>query len=69
MSVSELTMMAHRRGFQTLDEVDQCVLEPGGTFKMVRKAANGNEAQILTRLEQILGELRQLEVIRPKGSK
>jgi hypothetical protein len=70
MSVPELAIVAHRQGFQSLDEVDRCVLEPGGTFHMVRKAtaAKGGEAQVLSRLEQILTELRRLEGIRPKGS-
>jgi uncharacterized membrane protein YcaP (DUF421 family) len=62
MSVSELATVAHRQGFQSLDEVERCVLEPGGSFQMVRKAtaAKGGEAQILTQLDQILTELRRL---------
>ena len=70
MSVSELTIVAHRLGFKSLDEVESCVLEPGGTFHMVRKAtsAEGGEAQILIRLERILTELQRLEVTRLKGN-
>jgi uncharacterized membrane protein YcaP (DUF421 family) len=70
MSVSELTIVAHRQGLKSLDEVDRCVLEPGGTFQMVRKATatEGGEAQILIQLERILTELKQFEVLRPKGN-
>ena len=70
MSVSELTIVAHRQGFKSLDEVDSCVLEPGGNFHMVRKAtaAEGSEAQTLIRLERILTELHRLEVTRLKGN-
>ena len=70
MSVSELATVAHRQGLESLDQVDRCVLEPGGTFHMVRKdqAAKGGEAQILIRLERILTELRRLEKIMAKGN-
>jgi uncharacterized membrane protein YcaP (DUF421 family) len=70
MSVSELTIVAHRQGFKSLDDVDRCVLESGGAFNMVRKdtAAEGGEAQILIRLERILAELQRLEVTRLKGN-
>jgi uncharacterized membrane protein YcaP (DUF421 family) len=67
MSVSEVAIVAHRQGIQSLDEVERCVLEPGGTFNMVRKAkaTEGSEAQILVQLERILTELRQLKGISP----
>src|SRR5947209_10019032 len=32
LTESELLVVAHRQGFASLDEVEQCVLEPGGTF-------------------------------------
>ncbi|MFB3778952.1 MAG: YetF domain-containing protein [Bryobacteraceae bacterium] len=62
MSVSELTIVAHRQGFQSLDQVERCVLEPGGTFHMVRKAKATKEGEdaVLLRLDQILAGLRQL---------
>ena len=34
---SELMTVLHRQGFDTLAEVDKCVLEPGGTFYIQRK--------------------------------
>jgi uncharacterized membrane protein YcaP (DUF421 family) len=70
MSVSELATVAHRQGLESLDQVDRCVLEPGGTFHMVRKDqdAKGGEAQILIRLQRILTELRRLEKIMAKGN-
>ncbi len=61
MSVSELAIVAHRQGLQSLDQVDRCVLEPGGTFHMVRKPdSNTGDARILARLDQILTELHAL---------
>jgi uncharacterized membrane protein YcaP (DUF421 family) len=34
---TELMTVLHRQGFDSLDEVDRCVLEPGGTFYIRRK--------------------------------
>jgi hypothetical protein len=34
---AELMTVLHRQGFDGLDEVEQCVLEPGGTFAIRRK--------------------------------
>lgn len=34
---SELMTVLHRQGFDSLAEVDRCVLEPGGTFYIQRK--------------------------------
>jgi uncharacterized membrane protein YcaP (DUF421 family) len=33
----ELTTVLHRQGFDSLEEVERCVLEPGGTFYIQRK--------------------------------
>ena len=32
LSESELLAVAHRQGFNDLDDIEKCVLEPGGTF-------------------------------------
>ena len=37
MTRSELMTVLHRQGFDTLSEVEQCILEPGGTFYVRRK--------------------------------
>ena len=34
---SELMTVLHRQGFDSIAEVDRCVLEPGGTFHIQRK--------------------------------
>jgi len=34
LTTSELLTVAHRQGFTSLDEVQRCILEPGGTFFM-----------------------------------
>jgi uncharacterized membrane protein YcaP (DUF421 family) len=37
MTRSELMTVLHRQGFDTLGDVEQCILEPGGTFYIRRK--------------------------------
>ena len=34
---SELMTVLHRQGFDRLEEVEECILEPGGTFAVKRK--------------------------------
>src|SRR6476646_9638379 len=38
MTTSELMTVLHRQGFDTLQDVERCVLEPGGTFFIQRKS-------------------------------
>jgi uncharacterized membrane protein YcaP (DUF421 family) len=32
LTTAELMTVLHRQGFQSVEEVDHCILEPGGTF-------------------------------------
>src|ERR1035438_6804353 len=32
LSTAELMTVLHRQGFETVEEVDRCILQPGGTF-------------------------------------
>ena len=53
---TELMTVLHRQGFSSLDEVDQCVLEPGGTFSIKGKQPPRGElqyAELVRRLESI----------------
>jgi len=53
----------HRQGFDKLEDVDRCVLEPGGTFYIQRKSPPADEvahAEVMQRL----GDLdRKLELL------
>ena len=42
---SELMTVLHRQGFDSISEVEQCVLEPGGTFYIQRKMPPQDEVQ------------------------
>ena len=60
---SELMTVLHRQGFSALDEVDQCILEPSGTFAIKRKEPPREEvqfAELVRRLEGIDARLARL---------
>lgn len=65
ITVAELEAAAHRQGFDSLDEVERAVLQPGGTLAFFgRRATSDAERQqeLLARLDQIqrtLGEMRR----------
>ena len=56
LSHSELLTVLHRQGFDDVDEVERCVLEPSGTFAVKRKDPPKDEvqyAELIRRLEMI----------------
>ena len=65
LTESELMTVCHRQGFSHIDEIESCVLEPGGTFFMKGKTPSVDEAfrnEVLSRLEQLSRRLDE----RPK---
>jgi uncharacterized membrane protein YcaP (DUF421 family) len=60
---SELMTVLHRQGFDGLNEVDRCVLEPGGTFYIQRKIPAQDKvqhAEVMLRLDEIQSRLDRL---------
>jgi uncharacterized membrane protein YcaP (DUF421 family) len=60
---AELMTVLHRQGFDTLEEVERCVLEPGGGFYIRRKLPALDEVQhgeTMTRLAEISAKLDRL---------
>jgi uncharacterized membrane protein YcaP (DUF421 family) len=69
MSRAELETVLHRQSFAGLEEVDRCVLEPGGTFYISRKLPAVEEVQykeMVRRLEELDAKLDRL--VRPGGA-
>ncbi len=66
----ELTTMAHRQGFFTLDEVESCILEPGGTFFIQGKKPHAQvrrHQETMSKIDELskqINELRSLLVDR-----
>jgi uncharacterized membrane protein YcaP (DUF421 family) len=56
ITVPELESVAHRQGFESLNEVQRCILEPGGTLAMFgRKPSTGEvrQEELIERLNEI----------------
>ena len=60
---SELITVLHRQGFDKIQDVERCVLEPGGTFYIQRKSPPADEvahAEVMKRLEDLDRKLELL---------
>jgi uncharacterized membrane protein YcaP (DUF421 family) len=60
LSRAELMTVLHRQGFDSVAEVERCVLEPGGTFYIHRKMPPEDEvqhAEVMLRLNEIQARL------------
>jgi uncharacterized membrane protein YcaP (DUF421 family) len=53
LTEGELKTVAHRQGFSDVDEIEKCILEPGGTFFIQRKKPDTEESRHNELLEQI----------------
>ena len=64
LTENELRTVAHRQGFATLDQIDRCVIEPGGTFFIQGKTPPADETrhkELLKRLDQLSTEVAALK--------
>jgi uncharacterized membrane protein YcaP (DUF421 family) len=60
----ELLTILHRQGFASIDEVERCELEPGGTFAITGKRPRMSERrheELLARLDGLSQQLATLE--------
>jgi hypothetical protein len=63
LSESELLTVAHRQGFDTLEEVDACVLEPGGVFFMKGRIPSTDSQRFETLLSRLADIDRKLALL------
>jgi len=62
---SELEAAARKQGFESLDEVDRAVLEPGGTFTFIGKKRTPEmmrHDELLEKLDALASELQSLRL-------
>jgi uncharacterized membrane protein YcaP (DUF421 family) len=66
ITMAQLEAAARKQGFDSLHEVDQCVLEPGGTLTFIGKKPTGEDM----RHQELLGKLEVLtkEITLLRGS-
>lgn len=68
ISISDLEAAAHRQGFESLDQVESAVLEPGGTIAFVGREptlAAQHRQEVMARLDQIARDLAALRAGHP----
>ena len=68
ITTSQLEAAARKQGFDSLAEVNKCVLEPGGTLTFVGKKPASEEVrhqEVITRLEKLMEEVARLRASQP----
>jgi uncharacterized membrane protein YcaP (DUF421 family) len=63
ITLTELETAAHKQGIASLEQVERCVLEPGGTISFVQRLPTPEEAHyrdILRRLEALAADVAAL---------
>ena len=63
LTEAELLSVAHRQGFATIDEIEHCELEPGGTFFVKGKTPGTDEMRhgvLVDKLEELTKQLAAL---------
>ena len=64
LTESELNVVAHRQGFDSLDEIEEAVIEPGGTFFIKGKTpapADRQHTELLARLDDLSKQIAELK--------
>ncbi len=64
LTEAELLTVAHRQGFSSIDEIEHCVLEPGGNFFVQGKTPGSDQVrhtEIMKLLEALKAQIAALE--------
>lgn len=68
ITMAQLQAAAHKQGFASLSEVEQCVLEPGGTLTFIGKKPGAEDVrhqELLGRMEGLAHEIALLRGSQP----
>jgi uncharacterized membrane protein YcaP (DUF421 family) len=68
ITMAQLEAAARKQGFETISEVQQCVLEPGGTITFIGKKPGTEESrhrELMDRMEKMMAELAKLQKPHP----
>jgi uncharacterized membrane protein YcaP (DUF421 family) len=68
ITMAQLEAAARKQGFDSLSEVQQCVLEPGGTISFIGKKPGTDEArhgELMRRLDALMAEVAKLRGMEP----
>lgn len=68
ITMAQLEAAARKQGFESITEVQQCILEPGGTITFIGKKPDTEEMRhrdLVDRMEKMMAELSKLSAARP----
>jgi len=68
ITMAQLEAAARKQGFESLSEVEQCILEPGGTLTFLAKKPSGEDLrhqELLEKLDRMTQEIAQLRGSQP----
>ena len=68
ITMPQLEAAARKQGFASLSEVEQCILEPGGTLTFLAKKPTGEDVrhqELLGKLDRLTQEIAQLRASQP----
>ena len=68
ITMAQLEAAARKQGFDSLSEVQQCVLEPGGTISFIGKKPGSDETRhsaLMQRIDQLMAEVTKLRGEQP----
>src|SRR5262244_135211 len=71
ITMGQLEAAARKQGFESLVEIQQCVLEPGGTLTFLGKKPGTEESrhkEVLDKMEKMMAELARLRSSHPPAS-
>ena len=68
ITVAQLEAAARKQGFDSLSDVQQCVLEAGGTISFIGKKPGSDETrhqELMKRIDQLMAEIAKLRQSQP----
>jgi len=71
ITMAQLEAAARKQGFESISEVQQCILEPGGTITFLGKKPGTEESrhkELLDKMEKMMAELGKLRGTHPPAS-
>ncbi len=71
ITMAQLEAAARKQGFSSLADVDQCILEPGGTLSFIGKKPDADDKrhrELLERIDHLSEELALLRTTRPPAT-
>ena len=71
ITMAQLEAAARKQGFESIHEVQQCILEPGGTITFIGKKPGTDESrhrQLMDRMEAMMAEIAKLRGTQPPAN-